>query len=171
MNIAKIKYNNISNGTGIRTSIFVSGCSHFCKGCFNKESWNKNYGSRYTDDTLNEIIKSQNNDYTSGISILGGEPFEEYNLDGVQEICSTFNCNYDNKTIWIYSGYTFEQLIERAKLDIRILLILAECDVLVDGKFEQDLYSPVLKFKGSENQRIIDVKSSLESNSIILYEL
>lgn len=166
MNFMTIKTNCISNGEGIRTALFVSGCSHYCKGCFNVEAWNSKNGEKYTTDTMEYILDSLKYPYIKGLSLLGGEPFEEYNLDELITLCRMTNDAYEgNKDIWAYSGYTFEELIEHPKR----LELLKECDVLVDGKFEQDKYSPLLQFRGSSNQRVINLKETFKKGEIVLY--
>lgn len=166
MKISKIKYACTSNGVGIRTAVFVSGCHHACKGCFNKEAWNRNYGETYTDEIESQILSSLASDYVSGLSLLGGEPFEDYNLEALIGLCQLSRKLYPDKTIWIYSGYTYEEIM--ANKSRRKLLEL--CDILVDGKYEESLYSPSLKFKGSSNQRIINVPASAEKQTIVLGE-
>lgn len=166
MNFMLIKTCCTSNGEGIRTALFVSGCSHRCKGCFNAEAWNPNNGEPYTTDTLEYILDSLKYPYVKGLSLLGGEPFEEYNLDDLITLCRMTNDIYNkDKTIWVYSGYTFEELIEHPKR----LELLKECDILVDGKYEEDKYSPRLRFRGSSNQRVIDLKQTFEKGEVVLY--
>lgn len=167
MRYNSVIYNDIVNGEGQRISLFVQGCSHHCKDCFNKElGWDFNGGQEFTKDKLNEIMlvfKLYKEGY-SGLSLLGGEPFQ--NLEISNLMVGTFRQEFKNtKTIWIWSGYTFEQLIkDEYKLDL-----LKKCDVLVDGKFNKELYDSQLKFRGSSNQRIINVQKSLNKNKVILY--
>lgn len=166
MNFMKIKTNCISNGEGIRTALFVTGCSHKCKGCFNAVAWNPKSGEPYTTDILEFILDSMKYPYVDGLSLLGGEPFEEYNLDDLITLCRMTRDIYNkDKSIWVYSGYTFEELIKHPKR----LKLLKECDILVDGKYEEDKYNPMLRFRGSSNQRVIDIKQSLEKGEIVLY--
>lgn len=166
MNFMKIKTNCISNGEGIRTALFVTGCSHKCKGCFNAVAWNPKSGEPYTTDILEFILDSMKYPYVDGLSLLGGEPFEEYNLDDLITLCRMTRDIYNkDKSIWVYSGYTFEELIKHPKR----LELLKECDILVDGKYEEDKYSPMLRFRGSSNQRVIDIKQSLEKGEVVLY--
>lgn len=166
MNFMKIKTNCISNGEGIRTALFVTGCSHKCKGCFNAVAWNPKSGEPYTTDILEFILDSMKYPYVDGLSLLGGEPFEEYNLDDLITLCRMTRDIYNkDKSIWVYSGYTFEELIKHPKR----LELLKKCDILVDGKYEEDKYSPMLRFRGSSNQRVIDIKQSLEKGEIVLY--
>lgn len=167
MNYSVIKYNNISNGESIRTSLFVTGCSHGCRGCFNQSIANKNTGKPFTDDIKRDILSSLKPSYIAGLSLLGGEPMMSYNVPELITLCKEVRELYPTKTIWVYSGYTYEQILA----DKQRLELLKLCDVLVDGKYEQDLYSPTLRFRGSSNQRIIDVKQSLLNDEIVLYDL
>lgn len=163
-----IIYNDMANGEGMRISFFTQGCSHHCKGCFNKDiAWDFNGGKNFTVEVLNEIMFVFRNfkDGYNGLSILGGEPLD--NLIVVKILIDTFRNEYeDSKTIWLYSGYTFEQILE----DKNKLELLSKCDVLIDGKFTEELYNPDLKFRGSENQRIILVRESLLNNKIIEFK-
>lgn len=160
MRYGKINKTDIANGPGVRVSLFVSGCRNRCKGCFNPETWSFDYGEKFTAEVLNEILVALNREYISGLSILGGDPFEPENLEWVEAICFFVKARYPDKTIWVYTGYLYEDLKD---LDIMTLI-----DVLVDGPFieaEKDLR---LKFRGSQNQRIIDVKASRSSDTIKL---
>ncbi|HCL4447131.1 TPA: anaerobic ribonucleoside-triphosphate reductase activating protein [Clostridium botulinum] len=166
MNYADYKELDVLNGTGIRYSLFVSGCSHHCEGCFNKKAWDYKYGTLFTNNMENKIIKNLNNTKINiqGISFLGGEPFE--NLDGLIPLALRVKKECKNKDIWIWSGYTYEQIIQdKVKLEL-----LKLCDVLVDGKFIKEKKDLKLKFRGSSNQRIINVQKSLKQNKVILWE-
>lgn len=160
MRYAQIRKYDVANGPGIRTTIFVTGCTHNCKNCFNKEYQDFNFGDEWTQSETEKIIKYLNLDEVKGLTILGGEPFQNeidlYNI--VKEIRQN-----TQKDIWIYSGYTWEQ-ITREKNKNKLLEL---CDVLVDGPFIEDLKDLTLKFRGSSNQRIIDINKSLEQNQII----
>lgn len=165
MNYQLVKYNNIGNGIGIRTSLFVVGCSHACHNCFNKEIWSKNTGEPFTDDVKTAILQSLAPAHIHGLSLLGGEPMMPYNAPELAKLCREVRELYPTKSIWVYSGFTYEQIIaDPIKLEL-----LKECDVLVDGKFVQDLYSPLLRFRGSSNQRVIDIKKTLESGNVALF--
>ena len=165
MRISRIKYNNISNGIGIRTSLFVVGCSHACHNCFNKEIWSKNAGEPFTDDHKRQILQSLAPSHIAGLSLLGGEPMMPYNAIELSLLAKEAKELYPNKDIWVYSGFTYEEIIaDPVKLEL-----LKQCDVLVDGKFEQELYSPKLRFRGSSNQRVIDVQETLKQGQIALY--
>lgn len=166
MNYMEIKYNNIGNGVGVRTSLFVSGCSHCCKGCFNYEAWDKNSGQPYTQEVEDEIIESLKKPWIAGLTLLGGEPMMPYNVTALIHLCQRVREVCPEKTIWVYSGWTFEQLLEMSQQ----LELLKLCDVLVDGKFDIDLFSPKLYFRGSSNQRIIKLKETFETGNIVLHE-
>lgn len=172
MNYATIKKHDIANGTGIRVSLFVSGCTHHCKGCFNPETWDFNYGSEYTEATENEILQALAPSYIKGLTLLGGEPFEPQNQPTLLKLCKKVKEQYPNKTIWCYTGYNYEMDILAGKLgdheitDALIHLI----DVLVDGPFVEAKKDLRLRFKGSSNQRIIDVPKSLKHDEIVLWD-
>lgn len=169
MNYATIKKFDIANGPGVRVSLFVSGCRHFCKNCFNSEAWDFNYGKEYTDEVLEDIIKSLSPDYITGFSLLGGEPFEPENQETVLKTIKAIKEKLPNKDIWVYSGFTYDNDLINGKVgnSETVLEILKNIDVLVDGKFVEELKSPDLLFRGSSNQRIIDVKKSLEKGEVI----
>lgn len=160
MYYGNIKKTDIANGTGVRVSLFVSGCRRHCKDCFNSETWDFCYGSEFTDDTMNEIIAAMDKEYIKGFSLLGGEPFEKENRVAVQYILKTIKGHFPNKTVWCYSGFTFEELVGECED------ILKYIDVLVDGAFVAEKKNLKLKFRGSENQRIINVKKSLEDKTV-----
>lgn len=165
MRFSKIKDNDIVNGIGINMSLWTQGCPHKCKGCFNPETWNFNEGTEFIHKNLNYILNNINkNNIKRNLSILGGEPLCPPNIDGVIELCREFKKNYPNKKIYVWTGYLFEEF------DYKQKEILKYIDVLVDGKFEEDKKNITLKFRGSSNQRIIDIKKSLESNSIVNYD-
>lgn len=171
MNYATIKKFDVANGEGVRVSLFVSGCTHHCKGCFNSEAWDFNYGSPYTDETKQEILTALSPDYIKGLSLLGGEPFEPKNQVVLVELLREFKELYPDKDVWCYSGYTLEQLTSSNHPHTDVTdEMLSYIDILVDGKFEEDKKNLSLRFKGSENQRIISLRESLNKNKIILAE-
>ena len=170
MKYADIKKYDISNGVGIRVSLFVSGCNHHCKGCFNPEAWDFNYGKDFTDDTIDEIIEALKPNYINGLSLLGGEPLDIKNQDGILKLLKKLKKVYPEKSIWCYSGYQYEYLLEQSKTNQVTNEIISCLDILVDGKFEIEKKDITLLFRGSSNQRIIDVKKSLEENKIVLSE-
>jgi anaerobic ribonucleoside-triphosphate reductase activating protein len=163
MNYSNIKWNDIANGPGVRVSLFVSGCKHYCKGCFNKDTWDFNYGQVFTNEIEDKIIKAINNKNIRGLSLLGGEPFE--NVSGLFKLLLKFNQSCPDKTVWCWTGFTFEQMVT----DPEKRAMLNYIDVLVDGKFVEELKDIRLKHAGSSNQRVIDVKKSIVENKIILY--
>lgn len=160
MRYGKINKTDIANGPGVRVSLFVSGCRNRCKGCFNPETWSFDYGEPFTMRTIEEILEALSPNYIAGLSILGGDPFESENILGVLELCYEAKRLYPDKTIWIYTGYLYE--------DFKDLPIMEYIDVLVDGPFIEALKDISLKFKGSSNQRIIDVQASRSSGSVKL---
>lgn len=171
MNYATIKYNDIANGPGVRVSVFVSGCRHRCKNCFNSEAWDFNYGSEFNISVIESILQKSKPDYVSGLSLLGGEPFEPENRQGLIELCREFKKQNPHKTVWCYTGFVFEDIIaKKLNQPDSALSLLKEIDVLVDGKFIESKKSLSLIFRGSSNQRILDVKKSLEKNEPIWLE-
>ncbi len=168
MNYATIKKFDIANGPGVRVSLFVSGCRHKCKNCFNSEAWDFNFGEAFTDDTLNELLDALKLDYIEGFSLLGGEPFEPENQECVLKTLKTIKEKLPNKTVWCYTGFLYDnQLLKGTVGDLdTVKQILSYIDVLVDGKFVEELKSLDLLFRGSSNQRIIDVKKSLADNNV-----
>ncbi|MGM9937417.1 MAG: anaerobic ribonucleoside-triphosphate reductase activating protein [Candidatus Ornithomonoglobus sp.] len=172
MNYAEIKYYDIANGPGVRTSLFVSGCTHRCKGCFNKVAWDFRYGRAFDINTHDEIIESCEPYYIAGLTLLGGEPMEPENQTAILELAEDFKKKYPQKTIWCYSGYTYEQLTGKAESRAYTELtkkILSYVDVLVDGEFEQDKHDITLRFRGSSNQRLIDMKKTREQGEVVLW--
>lgn len=171
MKYAKIKKCDVANGPGVRVSLFVSGCNHHCKNCFNREAWDFNYGKEFTEDEQNEIIEDLKPEYITGLSLLGGEPFERTNQEGLVPLIKKVKEKYPNKKIWCYTGFTFDNQIigEMIKKEGRKTTkeMLENIDYIVDGKFIEELKDPKLRFKGSSNQRIIDVKKSLRENKIV----
>ena len=166
----EIKKVDIANGTGVRVSLFVSGCTHRCKGCFNPDTWSFTFGKEYTEQTENDIIEALKPSYIEGLSLLGGEPFEPENQKVLVNLLKRIRQELPEKNIWCYSGYTFEELTgkkeSRAFTDTT-LEMLSLIDTLVDGEFVEELKDISLQFRGSSNQRIIDVKESLKTNSVV----
>lgn len=165
MHYAKIKNFDIANGVGIRTSLFVSGCSNKCKGCFNQELWDKDYGKEFTEETIKEILDSIDNEQIAGLSILGGDPLEYYNLDMIGKLIDEFRKRFGfEKSIWMWTGYLLEDIIN----DPRRWPVVRKVDYLVDGPFILEKRNLKLKFRGSENQRIINIQNSQTFNTLIL---
>lgn len=161
MNFAQIRKYDVANGTGIRTVIFVTGCTHNCRNCFNKEYQDFNYGEVWTEAETEKVIEFLKDDNVSGLTLLGGEPMQ--NLELIQVLKAVKD--KVEKPIWVYSGYTYEEIMENEKRTELLKL----CDVLVDGRFVEELKDLKLKFRGSSNQRIIDVKKSMEQGKVVLF--
>lgn len=169
MNYAAIKKTDVANGPGVRVSLFVSGCTHHCKGCFNAETWDFCYGSPYTEEVEEEILEALSPSYIRGLSVLGGEPFEEANRLAVLELMRKVKERYPEKNIWCYSGYDYEKDMLRwiAEGRAEVEQMLHCIDVLVDGEFVEELKNLRLAFRGSENQRLIDVPASRRDKQVI----
>ena len=172
MNYAEIKYCDVANGPGVRTSLFVSGCSHHCPGCFNEIAWDFNYGKPFTQDTIDSIIESLKPDYIQGLTLLGGEPFEYSNQKGLLPLVRQVREVLPQKDIWCFTGFLFDKdiIVIMCKRWKETNELLSYIDVLVDGRFVEELKNLNLKFKGSENQRTILVNESLKSGNVILYD-
>lgn len=170
MNYADIKKYDIANGVGVRVSLFVSGCRHHCKGCFNSEAWDFSYGKPFTDETIEEIIAAVNKDYIRGLSLLGGEPLDPDNRSEVLRLLQVFRARFPEKTVWCYSGYFFDtELLPQIDAgDATLLQLLELVDVLVDGRFVEAQKDLDLRFRGSSNQRILDVPRSLQQRRPVL---
>ncbi len=171
MNYCNIKYCDIANGTGVRTVLFVSGCTHHCKGCFQPDTWDFNYGEEFTDEVMDKIVESLAPEYIEGLTLLGGEPMEEVNQAGLLPLLKRVRERYgDTKNIWCYTGYTFEDdLLDpkgKAHFDTTDEL-LSVIDILVDGEIHLEAKDITLRFRGSKNQRIIDVKDSLKTGETV----
>ena len=163
MNIAGLNKCDIANGDGIRVSIFVSGCDHHCPGCFNQEAWDYGYGTALTDETIENLITYVGRPWVSGITILGGEPLEPCNQEEVLKLMKAVKEAYPAKTIWLYTGFILEDLLYSAtcRANTAVLADIMELvDVLVDGPYVEDLRDPTLRFRGSSNQRIINMNTA-----------
>ncbi len=181
MNYAVIKRTDVANGPGIRVSLFVSGCTHHCKGCFNSEAWDFHYGSRFDEAAEKEILEALAPDYIRGFSVLGGEPMEPENRETVLKILEKVHEAYPDKDIWCYTGYDYElDLLRWEREEIQngeeqpggepkrvMTRLLSLIDVLVDGEFVEEKKNLRLAFRGSENQRLIDVKASRREGRIV----
>ena len=161
MRYNQIREMDISNGPGVRVSIFMQGCHFHCKNCFNKETWDFECGEEFTEDTIKRVLQLSNKEYIKGLSILGGEPMHPNNIEGTTKLAKAFKEEYPDKTIWVWSGYRFDE-------DLKDKEVLNYIDVLVDGTYKDELHNPTLKWKGSSNQRVIDVSKSLMQKEIIL---
>ena len=172
MNYAEIKNCDIANGPGVRVSLFVSGCTHHCPGCFNQVAWDFDYGKPFTQETIDSILAMLQPGYIKGLTLLGGEPFEPENQPAVVELLRQIKAKYPEKSIWAFSGYLFDRDILAGRLGPWEITreYLSYLDVLVDGPFVQEKKNLSLRFRGSENQRIIDVPASLASGTVVLWK-
>lgn len=164
MHYNKIRKMDISNGPGVRVSIFLQGCSFHCKNCFNPETWDFDKGKEFDDDVINHILDLCSEEHIKGLSILGGEPLHPKNIEGTTRLAKLFKEKYPNKTIWVWSGFLYEDYVSKQD-------IVNYIDVLVDGQYEDDLHDFTLKFRGSSNQRLIDVKESIKNKKVVIYDL
>lgn len=171
MHYGKIIYYDVANGPGYRTVLFVSGCTHHCKNCFNPDTWDFRYGQLFTEETADKIMNSLNNSFVDGLTILGGEPMEPSNQKELVLLIAKIKDRFPDKTIWVYSGYTWEELNDPESRchtpDTQT--ILHSIDVLVDGEYIDHLRDPGLQFKGSSNQRLIDTQKTCADHAIHLW--
>ena len=181
MNYASIREMDISNGESIGVALFVQGCHFHCKNCFNSETWDFNGGKEWTEDIKNKFLKLIDKPYINRISILGGEPLADENVENVLKLVNEIRISFPNKNIWIYSGYTFKEMQLLSKgLDQESMRfnkynkmrqdILKSCDVLIDGRYIDSERDITLKWRGSKNQRVIDLKKTYQEKRIVLYE-
>lgn len=172
MNYATIKNRDIANGPGVRVSLFVSGCTHRCKGCFNAVAWDFDYGQPFTQETVDSILEMLRPAFVKGITLLGGEPFEPQNQPALVELLRQIKKTYPEKSIWAFSGYLFDRDILAGRLgDPEVTKeFVSYLDVLVDGPFVEEKKDLSLRFRGSANQRIIDVPASLRQGEVILWQ-
>ena len=162
MRYNKIRKMDISNGPGVRISIFLQGCAFKCKNCFNPETHDFNGGLEFNQDVVNKVLELANKDHIAGLSILGGEPMHPKNIEATKMLAKAFKERYPDKNVWVWSGFLFDNLKDKD--------VLNYIDVLVDGQFVDELRDPMLHWKGSSNQRVIDVQKSLKNNQIILFD-
>ncbi len=163
MRYNKIRKMDISDGPGVRVSIFMQGCTFNCKNCFNKETHDFNGGKEFSDSTINRVLKLCENENIEGLSILGGEPMHPINIEGTTKLAKTFKEKFPNKNIWAWTGFLFDK-------DLKDKEAIKYIDVLVDGQYVDELHDPTLKWKGSSNQRVIDVQKSLNTNQVFLID-
>lgn len=163
MRYNKIRKMDISNGPGVRVSVFMQGCTFNCKNCFNPETHDFRGGKEFTDDTINKILELCDKDYIVGLSILGGEPMHPKNIEGTTKLAKAFKERYPNKTIWSWTGFLFDR-------DLKDKEVMRYIDVLVDGQYKDELHDFRLKWCGSSNQRVIDVKQSLDKKDVVLLD-
>lgn len=171
MYYGNIKKYDIADGEGVRVTLFVSGCRNHCKGCFQKETWDFLFGKEFTDDTIDEILEAMNHDYIDGLTLLGGEPFEEENQPDILKLLRKVKEVYPDKNIWSYTGYILEKdILNNGRKHTEYTdEILSLIDILVDGPFIEELKNISLAFRGSENQRVISLKETLKTGNTILY--
>jgi len=162
MHYHKIRKMDIANGPGIRVSVFMQGCTFDCKNCFNKETHDFNGGKEFTDEVIDKIISLSKEDYIVGLSILGGEPLHPKNIDGTTKLAKKYKEKYPNKSIWVWTGFTYEDYLTDKE-------ILNYIDVLIDGKYQDELHDFRLKWRGSANQRVIDIKKTNKNKKIVLF--
>lgn len=174
MNYAAIKKSDIANGEGIRTTLFVSGCRNRCKNCFQPETWDFNYGAQFTDEVAEEIFKTFENPVVRGLTILGGEPMEPENQRGLLPFLKEFKRRYPEKTVWLYTGNLYEMLAGDVGSNPKCIDITGELlslvDILVDGPFVEEQKSLGLRFRGSANQRIIDMNKTRKAGRIVIWD-
>ncbi|MBO5087616.1 MAG: anaerobic ribonucleoside-triphosphate reductase activating protein [Lachnospiraceae bacterium] len=172
MNYATIKKYDVANGPGVRVSLFVSGCTHHCPGCFNPETWDFNFGKPFDSEVMNDILEAMQPSYIHGFTLLGGEPFEYVNQQGVLPLLKEMKSRFPNKDIWCFTGYDFEKDIlgDMVSKWPETSEMLSYIDVLVDGEFVEAKKNLSLRFRGSENQRLIKVADSLMANEVILWD-
>ena len=161
MRYNKVRKMDISNGPGVRVSIFMQGCTFHCKNCFNPETHDFMGGEEFTEDTIDQVLKLCENANVEGLSILGGEPMHPMNIEGTTELAKKFKEKFPNKNLWAWSGFKFDR-------DLKDKEVVKYLDVLVDGQYMDDLHNPTLKWKGSSNQRVINVQESLKQNEVVL---
>jgi len=172
MNYATIKPRDIANGPGVRVSLFVSGCTHRCPGCFNQEAWDFDFGQPFTQEVIDKILDDLSPSFVKGLTLLGGEPFEPQNQRAIVELLRQVKAKYPEKSIWAFSGYLFDKDIRSGRLGDPAVTeeYLSYLDVLVDGPFIESKKNLTLRFRGSENQRLIDVPASLKSGTVVLWQ-
>jgi len=158
-----IRKMDISNGPGVRVSVFMQGCEFHCKNCFNSETWDFDGGKPFTKNTIDEVLDLCGKDHVKGLSILGGEPMHPRNIEATTELAKAFKEKYPEKNLWVWSGFQFDK-------DLKDKEVINYVDVLVDGTYMDNLHNPTLKWRGSSNQRVIDVQKSLKNGEIVLFE-
>lgn len=162
MKFSGINFESFVDGDGVRVVLFTSGCTHHCRNCHNKCTWDQNYGDEYTDEIRNRINEKLNKSYISGLTLSGGDPL--LNPSDTLKMIEGLSM----KKLWIYTGYTWEELMERCKTDINLFSLISKASIIVDGRYEEDKKDPSVVFRGSANQRIIDVQKSLIKGAVVL---
>lgn len=173
MNYMMIRTDDMLNGNGLRVVLFCTACDHYCHNCHNPETWRESNGTLFDDKAKKEILKELDKDYISGITLSGGDPLNINNLKDINELCKEIKLKYPNKTIWLYTGYTWEEIINEINSwhqdELILSQIIKNIDILVDGKYKEDLSDVNYPWAGSTNQRVIDVQKSLEQNQVVLW--
>ena len=162
MKYNRIRKMDISNGPGVRVSIFMQGCEFHCTDCFNPETWDFKCGNEFTDETINEVLNLCDYDHITGLTILGGEPMHPINIEGTTKLAKLFKEKFPDKNLWVWTGFLYEGIKDKE--------VFKYIDVLVDGQFKTELFSPKLRWRGSSNQRVIDIKETIKNGEITLYE-
>lgn len=172
MNYLKIEHEDVCNGIGLRCVIWFTSCSHKCLGCFNKESWNPNNGVPFNEVAKKEIFDELSKDYISGVTLTGGDPLHENNINEILSLVDEIHIAFPSKTIWLWTGYLWEEIWEDNNcINKKRQDIISLCDVIIDGEYVEEKRDVSLKWRGSSNQRVIDVKKSLESGEVILWDI
>ena len=175
MNYHNITYPDMNNGDGLRVVLWLSGCNHHCKNCQNPQTWDVNSGILFDESAKEELFRELGKDYISGLTLSGGDPLHEANLDGVLDLVNKFRLSFPNKSIWIYSGYQWSEIFNDGVYLTKNCVgwkrreIIKQCTVMVDGRYIDSQRNPSKKWAGSDNQRVIDIRKSLEQNKVILY--
>lgn len=167
MRFFDISYPDINNGIGLRATLWLAGCSHHCKGCQNPQTWDGNSGKRFDKRHREKLLEIVGKSYINGLTLSGGDPLYEDTIDDLTALLSFLKEQYPEKTIWIYTGYTWEEILS----DQKKKEVIKYCDVLVDGEYKQELRDVTLAFRGSKNQRLIDIQKSLKNNEVVLWEI
>lgn len=162
MKYNRIRKMDISNGPGVRVSIFIQGCEFHCKDCFNPETWDFKCGNEFTDDTIKKVLDLCDYDHIEGLTILGGEPMHPINIEGTTKLAKEFKKRFPKKSLWVWTGFLYEGIKDKE--------VFNYIDVLVDGQFKTELFSPLLRWRGSSNQRVIDINKTKKNGDIIIYE-
>lgn len=171
MNYAEIKKCDIANGPGVRVSLFVSGCTHYCPGCFNSVAWDHSYGKPFTEEVQQNLLTFLKPSYIKGLTLLGGEPFDPQNQEAVVSFLRKVKAAYPEKSIWAFTGYLYEDLLSGRVGSLETVKeYLGYLDVLVDGPFMEGKKNLSLRFRGSENQRLIDVPATLAAGTVVLWQ-
>lgn len=172
MKYHNITYPDMNNGDGLRVCLWLSGCNHYCKGCQNPQTWNPDSGIIFDENAKKELFEELGKDYISGITFTGGDPLHENNIKGISSLLYEIRTLFPTKTLWLYTGYTWEEIMKKDinnDIDLLRYKIVFQCDVLVDGEYKEEERDITLKWRGSKNQRVIDINESLKQYKIVLH--